>query len=217
MVTRRAIRVVMSVLLVSGLASDARLHVSARTAEVIDCVVDPHGYWKTHGPDWPIRSHGVGRSAIRRPHLFTGPVAVPAEWSDERRRQPHPGHAVDRRQVERGEDRRRTTDRGDVGAGRCVDGGVSSSPAVRNRQQHAGRGPDGRDRSDSRAIQHRSDSGQLRSVQQRSGRQRRQRPDGGSRGAGEPRWQRVERRRRRSSDLRLGAWCRCRPAARRRS
>ena len=59
MVTRRAVRVVLSVLLVSGLASDARLHVSARTAQVIDCV-GGHGYWKAHGPDWPVRSMVLG-------------------------------------------------------------------------------------------------------------------------------------------------------------
>ena len=59
MVTRRAVRVVMSALLVSGLASDARLHVSARAAQVIDCV-GGHGYWKAHGPDWPIRSMALG-------------------------------------------------------------------------------------------------------------------------------------------------------------
>ena len=47
----------------------------------------------------------------------------------------------------------------DGGAGRCVDGGVSPPPAVRSRQQDAGRDPDDRDRSDSRAIQHGSDSG----------------------------------------------------------
>ena len=59
MQTRRAIRVVMSVLLASGLASDARLHVSARTAQVIDCF-GGHGYWKAHGPEWPIRTMVLG-------------------------------------------------------------------------------------------------------------------------------------------------------------
>jgi RHS repeat-associated protein len=59
MVSKRAIRVVMSVLLVGGLASDARLHVSARTIEVIDCVRG-QGYWGTHGSEWPIQSMVLG-------------------------------------------------------------------------------------------------------------------------------------------------------------
>ena len=158
MVTRRAIRVVMSALLVSGLASDARLHVSARAAQVIDCV-GGHGYWKAHGPDWPIRSMVLGDpqfaghiySQDRLLSLLNGPTKGDASLILTLQ--------LIAAKLNLARDRLRT-DRGTrVAQADALMATFRRPLAIRSRQQDTGRDTDDRDRSDSRAIQHGSDSG----------------------------------------------------------